>query len=399
MRKRRTIAVLGIAVAALGGTAACSSSGPSGGSGGGSGGGGSIVVGSVNTLSGAVTFPEASQAAKAVFDKVNASGGINGKKIKYIALDDKGDPSTAAQDARKLVADGAVALDGSASLLDCEVNGAYYKSTGISSIPGVGVDPGCFASKAIAPANVGPYLGTQVILQYGSQQLHLHKICAFFSIIAGTQNAYKQAVTDWSKQTGQALALDDTSIPEDATDFTPYALHAKRLGCDGVFMNGTQPLVVPFANAMASQHMDKTVFLTLSSTYTIDAAKALGNVPFPMYSSSEFAPYTSGNDSANSDWRALMTADKIPLTSFSQGGYLAATYLVQVLKTMKGPITQKSVTHALQTMKPLSNPMAGTPWVFGTGATHNPNHSIKVVKLVNGTWSTANPKWIVAATS
>src|SRR5215469_17027373 len=165
---------------------------------------GSIVVGSVNSLSGPVTFPEASQAAKAVFEKVNAAGGIDGKMIDYVTLDDKGDPATAAQDARLLITqDGAVALDGSASLLDCEVNAAFYAQSGISSVPGVGVDPACFGSPAIAPANVGPYLGTQAILQYGSQQLHLKKICGFFSIIAGTGSAYAHAVADWSAATGQ----------------------------------------------------------------------------------------------------------------------------------------------------------------------------------------------------
>ncbi len=39
-----------------------------------------IVVGSINALSGPATFSEASQAAKAVFDEVNATGGIQGAR-------------------------------------------------------------------------------------------------------------------------------------------------------------------------------------------------------------------------------------------------------------------------------------------------------------------------------
>ncbi|MEJ7653418.1 MAG: ABC transporter substrate-binding protein, partial [Chloroflexia bacterium] len=54
-----------------------------------------IVVGSINALSGPATFSEASQAAKAVFDEVNATGGIQGRQIKYEITDDKGDPATA----------------------------------------------------------------------------------------------------------------------------------------------------------------------------------------------------------------------------------------------------------------------------------------------------------------
>src|SRR5437868_10940571 len=64
---------------------------------------GPINVGSVSTLSGPVTFPEASQAARAVFDEVNAGGGIKGRKIAYTTADDKGDPASAALAARDLI--------------------------------------------------------------------------------------------------------------------------------------------------------------------------------------------------------------------------------------------------------------------------------------------------------
>jgi branched-chain amino acid transport system substrate-binding protein len=324
-------------------------------------------VGSVNSLSGAATFPEASQAAKAVFDRANAKGGVNGHKIQYTALDDKGDPSTAAQSARKLVSDqNAVVLDGSASLVDCEVNAAFYKQSGISSVPGVGVDPGCFASAPIAPVNTGPYVGTQIDLQYAS--------------------------------TGKKLALNDESVSASVTDFSPFVLHAQQLGCDGIFFNGVEPTVVGFAKAMAAQGMT-TPLLVLSSAYTVQAAQAVGNPAFPMYSASEFAPYTDANSAENADWRSLMQSDNIPLTSFSQGGYLSATYLLDVLKGIKGDITRDSVTKALHSMKPIQNAMVGSPWVFGTAATHNPNQSVKIVRLQQGTWTVADPQWVTAKKS
>jgi branched-chain amino acid transport system substrate-binding protein len=398
MRRSHKAMLAGAICAMTLAAAACGSSAGSSGSGSGSSASsGTIVIGSVDTLSGPVTFPEAPQAAKAVFAKVNAAGGINGKKIDYIPLDDKGDPATAAQDARLLVTqDNAVALGGSASLLDCEVNAAFYAQSGISSVPGVGVDPACFASAAIAPANVGPYLGTQAILQYGSQQLHLKKICAFFSIIAGTGQAYARAVAGWSAATGHKLALDDTSVPETTSDFTPYLLHAKRLGCDGIFVNAIEPAAVTLAKDMAAQRMT-TPLLTLSSTYTAQAASAIGSVRFPLYSASEFAPYTDPNASENTSWRSLMTADHIPLTSFSQGGYLAATYLVQVLRHIRGGITRQSVTAALRSMSPVTNPMTGTPWVFGSKPSHNPNSAIKVVVLSGSVWRIAQPGWVIVS--
>ncbi len=60
-------------------------------------------------VSGAITGPTASTYAPTVesmriyFDRINRTGGINGKKVKFIALDDQGEPSRAATNARRLV--------------------------------------------------------------------------------------------------------------------------------------------------------------------------------------------------------------------------------------------------------------------------------------------------------
>ena len=44
-------------------------------------------------LSGPAAFPEASEAAAAVFDAFNAAGGLDGRMIEYKTTDDKGDPA------------------------------------------------------------------------------------------------------------------------------------------------------------------------------------------------------------------------------------------------------------------------------------------------------------------
>jgi ABC-type branched-subunit amino acid transport system substrate-binding protein len=60
-------------------------------------------------VSGAITGPTASTYAPTVesmriyFDRINRTGGINGKKVRFIAFDDQGEPSRAATNARRLV--------------------------------------------------------------------------------------------------------------------------------------------------------------------------------------------------------------------------------------------------------------------------------------------------------
>ena len=61
-------------------------------------------------VSGAITGPTAStyaptiEAMRIYFDRINRMGGINGQKVRFIALDDQGEPSRGATNARRLVA-------------------------------------------------------------------------------------------------------------------------------------------------------------------------------------------------------------------------------------------------------------------------------------------------------
>lgn len=74
----------------------------------------SVVLGQSLALTGpgsalAVPFH---QGAKLYFDRVNAAGGINGKRIELVALDDRGNPEAAVANTRKLLDQGVLALFG-----------------------------------------------------------------------------------------------------------------------------------------------------------------------------------------------------------------------------------------------------------------------------------------------
>ncbi|MBO9624778.1 MAG: ABC transporter substrate-binding protein [Microbacterium sp.] len=340
----------------------------SGCAGGGDGGGGDapIVVGSVNTISGPATFPEASQAAAAVFKQFNDEGGLNGRKIEYKTLDDKGDPATATASARELVgSDEAVALVGSASLIECEINAKYYEQEKILSIPGIGVDTGCFDSKNISPANVGPFNDMTLTLQYGSEVLGLDDICVLLEIAGSTRPTYQAAIDKWTEITGKKPKYVDDTVPYGASDYTPYIVKAREQGCKALAINPVEPDAIGQVKAANAQGWDDVTWLYLTSVYSENFAKAIDNAGAGIYVPAEFYPFTDDNE-INKDWRELMTKNDIPLTSFSQGGYLAAKYFIEVLKGMKGDINRETVTAALQGMKPIENPMVGTPYAFGT---------------------------------
>ncbi|CAM3932023.1 ABC transporter substrate-binding protein [Deinococcus frigens] len=351
-----------------------------------------IKIGAISSLTGAAVFPESSQAAKAVFDRVNAAGGIGGRMIEYISEDDKFDPAGASQAARRLIDDeGVVALAGSASPIECNVNAAFYAQRSVLSVSGVGIDTKCFTSANIAPVNVGPYSEAAAAMYYASNTLKRGKVC-FVGNANPAQNAgYDGAVARWEKLSGQKLALLDRTLrPGD--DLTPTLLKVQRAGCEAVIFSGVEPQVVAWMNAASTQKIKGIDFIMLSAAYTDRLAKALGNVGNGMYAISAFEPF-SGSAGTLTDWHTLMNASKVPLNSFSQAGYVAANVMVDALKKVKGEITRQSVTAALRGLKNYRSPLMGSAYTFGSGA-NNPNQSVKIVRLRGGQWVTVNTTWL-----
>lgn len=358
-----------------------------------------IIVSSVNTLSGAGTFPEASEAAQAVFDQYNADGGFNGRPIEYKVFDDKGDPATASQVAREAVEAGSVALVGSASVLDCEVNHAYYEESGIAAIQGTGVDPFCFTTPNISAVNTGPYVDTELTLTYGSENLGLQKICGLLAIAGSTREAYQQSIDAWTAATGKSLAMLDDTLSYDTADYTPYVVKIKEAGCDAVFGNMIEPGYVGLLKAAEAQGLDVT-FLFLTSGYSEQFAEAATFVGKGVYVPAEFAPYTDDSVKGNEDWIALMDEHGIAKTSFAQGGYLAAKHFIEVLEGMSGDVTAETVTAALKAMTaPIESPMTGTPWIFGEGDSHGSNTAGWPIAIMPGenTWKAVEQDWIYAS--
>lgn len=354
-----------------------------------------IEVGNVSSLTGPGTFPEASKAAKAVFDRLNECGGVGGRPISFHIEDDQGDPAVAAQASRRLADQQKVVLNvGSASLLDCAVNSAYYAEQKLYSIQGTGVDPVCFNSPNISPVNTGPFTGVTIALYYASEVLKKQNVCRIRLFdIPGFTPAFDAAGVRWEKITGHKLMYSG-AIGKSTDDVTPLMLQAKKSGCQAVVVDGVEPHALAVGKAVKAYNLGDITWIGLTSYYTDNVAKQLGAGGDGLYANSEFEPYSNADSPALTDLRGLLTKNDIPLTSFAQGGYLAAEIAQQVLLGIKGEVTRESVNAALAVLDDYKTPLIGSPYSFKTADRHAPNQSSKFVVLKGGTWTVADGNWV-----
>jgi branched-chain amino acid transport system substrate-binding protein len=352
-----------------------------------------IKIGAISSLTGPVTFPDASAAAKAVFDRVNAQGGINGRPIEYLVEDDKFDPATATQAARRLLDEqNVVVMAGSASFPDCAANNAYYQQKNVLVIPGAAISADCYNSPNIAPTNAGAINGMILGLYFASNTLKHSNVCAVLAEAPGAEPVYAMVAERWKALSGLDPLVFDTTFKQ-TDDPTPFILKTSQAGCEAVLFNGIDQQAIAWVRSAAAQQISGIDWIFLSPAYSAAVAETLGAAGEGIYALSEYEPFSGDAESLN-DWRSLMNEAKVPLSGQAQGGYLAATIIVDTLKGIQGEITRESVTAALHNLEAYTNPLIGSPYRFGNAERHNPVQSGKFVQLTGGQWQVVTPEFV-----
>ena len=371
-------AVAGATALALAGCSAGGSSGPATGD--------PIVVAANSSLT---FFPEAPQAVQAVFDEFNAAGGLDGRPLEYLVCDDKVDPAASAQCQKDALSAGAVAMVGSSSLLDCVVNWKTWIDNDLVSLQGTGVDPYCFGTANVAPANTGPFFDAQATIQQAANDGHTTLGTLVTSADPATKDAYTVMRSNWEAFSGQTMAGWDDSVGYGA-DYTANVNALLGNNCDAMVFLSVGPDVLGMINALTQAGSSLPVYVQTSCYYP-EFAAAVASYAGPVSSAAEFAPL---EEDVNADFRALMDSAGVAQSSFAQGVYLAAQDFLAILASVEGEITAASVTAAAKAQtEPNTNPMRGNGWIFGPGEAHQANASAweVLVEPGSGVWASIGP--------
>ena len=354
-----------------------------------------IELGAVSSMTGpAGVLGVASSAAKAVFDEVNANGGIHGRRIDYTIGDDASTPDGASREGRKLVDEkNVVALVGGASGIECSVNATLYQQKQVYSLPGVGTATACYNSAYIAPVNTGPHLANLIELGYISETLKPKSICNIQNNNPGGNDGLEESVKQWKAVTGGDFVLSDSSLTP-TSNMTPVILAVKKAGCDVAVLSVYPPAFIAGIKAADQQGVTGVTWVSGSTTFSDDVATALATTKQKIIVASEFEPYINQNADLTA-FNDLMAKAKVPATAFAIGGYVAAKWMVDVLEGMEGEITRASLGKALLAKK-YETSLVGTTLGFGLedNPIGGPNRSMKMVRLEAGTWKVIDDQWV-----
>jgi branched-chain amino acid transport system substrate-binding protein len=199
------------------------------------------VVGITAALTGppASTYAPAVEALRIYIERVNAAGGVNGKKINLVIEDDSAQPSKAAANAKKILTEDKPVL-----MLNASLSSTYAPVIAEAKTAGV---PLMFASSVCPkdvypPAAEGEFCTTAFAATYDSRAaLAFVKETAKDPVKIGFSAMaipLSRAEMDFAESQAPALgmtAVDKEIIPPPTADYTPFATKIKDAGANWVF--------------------------------------------------------------------------------------------------------------------------------------------------------------------
>jgi len=313
-----------------------------------------IVIGNINPYSGpASSYGSIGKSIGAYFQKINDEGGVNGRKIKYISVDDGYNPAKTVEQARKLVEQEEVLI--LFQPLGTPPNSAIHKYMNDKKVPHLFVATG--ATKWGDPKGFPWTMGWQPNYQSESKVFAAHildtKPNAKIAILYQNDDYGKDYLKGFEDGLGdKAKTMIVSKVTYEVTDPTvdSQMVTLKATGAD-TFFNITTP-------KFAAQAIKKAAEIGWKPTHYLNSVSAsVGNVMIPAGAENGIGIFTASylKDPTDpqfqkgkewDDWLAWMkkyqpSADLKDVNNVY--GYTVAQGLVQVLKQAGDNLTHENI--------------------------------------------------------
>ena len=320
----------------------------------------------------------------AAFKKINAEGGINGRKVQFIARDNAFDPQQTIQAARQLVGSDKVVA----------IVGANGTATTAAAFPYV-------LNQAKVPI-VNPYGGAAdwynpaKPLLYGYQTLYEEQAAAVGAwaaqdgakhivVVRSDPAAFENVaknVAPGAKSVNAGVQVDEVVTKFQSTDYSPIVGQVKAKNPDAVV------LILAFPEAAAYLKQAKLQGLAAPAYgYGPTADEGLIKLAADAangYHAVSFTKPALDPSPAMEEYRAALKqyAPQEQPTSNSAASYAGALAFAEVLKSIKGDITPQSIAKALAAQKTVDTGIL-PPLTWSKDA-HLGTHQLQRVQVQDG---------------
>ncbi|MBI5440374.1 MAG: ABC transporter substrate-binding protein [Deltaproteobacteria bacterium] len=309
-------------------------------------------------LSGAVTGPSAGTLApvvetiKAYVDTLNGKGGVNGKQVKLVILDDQAEPSKAAANTKRLIAQEEAVL-----LINTSLSSTYAPMLTEAKRAGVPV----FFAGAVCPKEVYPpadalqFCSTAFGAEYDSQfALGFVKDSAKDPVklgLAAMAIPLSRGEIDFAEGLSKRLGMtpvDKEIIPPPTADYTPFATKLKEAGPNWIY--SWAPWVTQVKTFEALRRLGwQGRYIAYAHLNSEDELARLKDGELHVFGANAFF---QDRLPIHAEIRALAERAKINYpASYLAEGYVAALVLEAALKGTPWPATPAKVQAAMSNLK------------------------------------------------
>jgi ABC-type branched-subunit amino acid transport system substrate-binding protein len=333
-----------------------------------------IVIGTTTPLTGPASpgYKDVAPAAQAYFNYVNAKGGINGRKIKYVVYDDQYNPAITKTVTRNLILrDKVFAIFGA---LGTPSHSAVVKDINARGIPDVFVNTGSsmFDNVKSYPTTF-PYFPSYTVeakaMAYyiqGDAALNAKKKCFFYQDGEFGDNA--------SIGFNAAGMKFDTTVSyfsgQQVSPFAAQVTKMKTAGCELVAFFGVTSATTQLLATSAKAGFRPTWMVTSvgsdPSVLGASLGASTGALMNGMYSPNFLTPIQDTTNPFVSQMKVIADANKLPWNFYTYYGINSAYVLAQAIKAAGPNLTRAGLINALQTKASTFRSAAVVPMVINS---------------------------------
>ncbi|MBN8990494.1 MAG: ABC transporter substrate-binding protein [Rhizobiales bacterium] len=357
-----------------------------------------VRIGQTMPYSGpASSFAAIGRAMSAYFQKVNIEGGVNGRKINLISLDDGYSPPKAVEQTRRLVeSDEVLAIVGT---FGSPSNFAIQKYLNTKKVPALFLGTG--ANRVSDPANYPWSMGWQpnnhakgvIYAKYLLKERPNAKIAVLFQNDDFGRDHLK-GLRDGLGEKAATMIVKELSYETSDPTIDSQILILKSSGADVLVDISTPKFAAQAIKKMTETKWEALHFLSdaagsISSTLApagLDNSKGVMTVSFRK----EPTDVTWANDPGVQEYLAFMKKfmpDANPTETYSLFGYATAQTFVHVLQNCGDNLTRENLMRQATSIKDLVLPTMLPGIKLNTTATrYTPMSQAQLVKFDGVTW-------------